>query len=63
MLIANCLLQKIEQDAQEDTAEKEDKDYKPHGIVGRMAIKPPVEKHARRSKRFENDTDKSEVRY
>lgn len=36
---------------------KDDKDYKPHGIVGRMAIKPPVEKHARRSKRFENDTE------
>lgn len=36
---------------------KDDKDYKPHGIVGRMAIKPPVEKHARRSKRFENDAE------
>ncbi|XP_063929519.1 lysine-specific demethylase 5 isoform X1 [Zophobas morio] len=35
--------------------EKADKDYKPHGIVGRMAIKPPPEKHARRSKRFEVD--------
>lgn len=35
--------------------EKGDKDYKPHGIVGRMAIKPPPEKHARRSKRFEAD--------
>jgi histone demethylase JARID1 len=38
-----------------EESEKADKDYKPHGIVGRMAIKPPPEKHARRSKRFETD--------
>lgn len=51
------MVQKIEQSPEED-GEKEDKDYKPHGIVGRMAIKPPMEKHARRSKRFENDEAK-----
>lgn len=38
-----------------------DKDYKPHGIVSRMQIKPPPEKNARRSKRFENDDNKTEV--
>lgn len=39
-----------------------DKDYKPHGIVNRMQIKPPPEKYARRSKRFENnDENKTEV--
>lgn len=43
-----------------DDLEKADKDYKPHGIVGRMAIKPPPEKNARRSKRFENDDSKTE---
>lgn len=43
----------------EDT-EKADKDYKPHGIVNRMQIKPPPEKNARRSKRFENDESKTE---
>ncbi|KAJ8945625.1 hypothetical protein NQ314_009156 [Rhamnusium bicolor] len=43
----------------EDT-EKADKDYKPHGIVSRMQIKPPPEKNARRSKRFENDESKTE---
>lgn len=42
-----------------EDCEKADKDYKPHGIVGRMAIKPPPEKHARRSKRF--DSEKIEV--
>lgn len=36
-----------------EECEKADKDYKPHGILGRMAVKPPPEKHARRSKRFE----------
>ncbi|KAJ8923502.1 hypothetical protein NQ315_010080 [Exocentrus adspersus] len=49
---------KIEQTS-EDT-EKADKDYKPHGIVNRMQIKPPPEKNARRSKRFENDESKTE---
>ncbi|CAG9816933.1 unnamed protein product [Phaedon cochleariae] len=44
-------------DSPEDV-EKTDKDYKPHGIVSRMQIKPPPEKNARRSKRFENtDSD------
>ncbi|XP_049817901.1 lysine-specific demethylase lid isoform X3 [Aethina tumida] len=43
-----------------DELEKADKDYKPHGIVGRMAIKPPPEKNARRSKRFENDDTKTD---
>nr|CAI5832447.1 unnamed protein product [Callosobruchus analis] len=33
--------------------EKTDKDYKPHGIASRMQIKPPPERNARRSKRFE----------
>ncbi|ENN74310.1 lysine-specific demethylase lid isoform X3 [Dendroctonus ponderosae] len=42
--------------------EKTDKDYKPHGIVNRMAVKPPSDKNARRSKRFEaNDKDKTEI--
>ncbi|KAG5885696.1 hypothetical protein JTB14_002310 [Gonioctena quinquepunctata] len=43
-----------------ESAEKSDKDYKPHGIVSRMQIKPPPEKNARRSKRFENDECKTE---
>ncbi|XP_066248844.1 lysine-specific demethylase 5 [Euwallacea similis] len=42
--------------------EKTDKDYKPHGIINRMAVKPPSDKNARRSKRFEmNDKDKTEI--
>ncbi|KAJ8985893.1 hypothetical protein NQ317_006267 [Molorchus minor] len=49
---------KIEQNSEE--TEKADKDYKPHGIVSRMQIKPPPEKNARRSKRFENDESKTE---
>lgn len=52
------LFQKHDLPSGEDNI-KDDKDYKPHGIVGRMAIKPPIEKHARRSKRFENDADVS----
>lgn len=51
----------MEQDTAEDDI-KEDKDYKPHGIVGRMAIKPPMEKHARRSKRFENEAENSKAK-
>lgn len=36
-------------------AKKKEKDYKPHGIVSRQAIRPPAEKYARRSKRcFQN---------
>ncbi|CAG9759909.1 unnamed protein product [Ceutorhynchus assimilis] len=39
-----------------------DKDYKPHGIVNRMAVKPPSDKNARRSKRFETtENDKTEI--
>ncbi|CAH0562135.1 unnamed protein product [Brassicogethes aeneus] len=49
---------KLEENTEE--VEKADKDYKPHGIVGRMAIKPPPEKNARRSKRFENDDSKTD---
>lgn len=38
-------------------SKKKEKDYKPHGIVSRQAIKPPVEKYARRSKRcFQSKT-------
>lgn len=51
-------MQKVERETGDDNV-KDDKDYKPHGIVGRMAIKPPMEKHARRSKRFENDIEVS----
>lgn len=36
-----------------EECEKVDKDYKPHGIICRQQIKPPQEKHARRSKRYE----------
>ncbi|XP_056645626.1 lysine-specific demethylase 5 isoform X2 [Diorhabda sublineata] len=44
-----------------DDIEKADKDYKPHGIVSRMQIKPPPEKNARRSKRFDiNDESKTD---
>lgn len=55
-----CAFQKMEENMcpTKDT----DKDYKPHGIVSRMQIKPPPDKHARRSKRFENNDDnKTEV--
>ncbi|XP_044742185.1 lysine-specific demethylase lid-like isoform X2 [Chrysoperla carnea] len=48
---------KIEPEPEDN--EKVDKDYKPHGIVCRQQIKPPVEKHARRSKRYET-TEKTE---
>lgn len=52
--------QKIE--SPDEGNEKTDKDYKPHGIINRMAVKPPSDKNARRSKRFEaNDKDKTEV--
>ncbi|XP_025835612.1 lysine-specific demethylase lid isoform X1 [Agrilus planipennis] len=52
---------KMDPESNETGDVKTDKDYKPHGIVGRMAVKPPVEKHARRSKRFENE-DKFEAK-
>ncbi|CAH1965004.1 unnamed protein product [Acanthoscelides obtectus] len=42
----------VKQPDRHDT-EKTDKDYKPHGIASRMQIKPPPERNARRSKRFE----------
>ncbi|XP_050314054.1 lysine-specific demethylase lid [Anthonomus grandis grandis] len=49
-------------DNPESGSDKTDKDYKPHGIVNRMAVKPPSDKNARRSKRFEtNDKDKTEI--
>ncbi|CAH1103658.1 unnamed protein product [Psylliodes chrysocephalus] len=47
---------KLEENNAEDI-EKADKDYKPHGIVSRMQIKPPPEKNARRSKRFDNNDE------
>lgn len=59
------LLQKLE--PKDDYNEKVDKDYKPHGIINRQQIKPPPEKHARRSKRYETDpactADKPQVFY
>lgn len=49
-----------------DTSDKSDKDrdYKPHGIVGRMTVKPPIDKHFRRSKRYEpeQDTKSAEIK-
>ncbi|XP_060536909.1 lysine-specific demethylase 5 [Cylas formicarius] len=46
----------------DELCEKTDKDYKPHGIINRMAVKPPSDKNARRSKRFENsDKEKTEI--
>lgn len=52
----------IKIESPDDGTEKTDKDYKPHGIVNRMAVKPPSDKNARRSKRFEaNDKDKTEI--
>lgn len=53
------LFQKLEEN--NSPSKDSDKDYKPHGIVSRMQIKPPPEKNARRSKRFENDENKTEV--
>ncbi|GLH14974.1 Lysine-specific demethylase lid [Gryllus bimaculatus] len=37
-----------------DSNETKDKDYKPHGIPSRQAIKPPQEKYGRRSKRYDS---------
>lgn len=37
-----------------DSSENKDKDYKPHGIPSRQAIKPPQEKYSRRSKRYDS---------
>lgn len=60
-VIITFSFQKLEENNAEDI-EKADKDYKPHGIVSRMQIKPPPEKNARRSKRFDNnDESKTEV--
>lgn len=53
-------MQKVESDPAE-TAEKVDKDYKPHGIAGRMTVKPPSDKHSRRSKRYEASDTESKV--
>ncbi|KAF2880482.1 hypothetical protein ILUMI_25689 [Ignelater luminosus] len=54
---------KVESSDPAESAEKVDKDYKPHGIAGRMTVKPPSDKHSRRSKRYEaSDTEaKSET--
>lgn len=52
-LLSRCDSQKIEP-KEEPSNDKVDKDYKPHGIISRQSIKPPPEKHARRSKRNEN---------
>ncbi|KAK5639199.1 hypothetical protein RI129_011691 [Pyrocoelia pectoralis] len=49
---------KVEPDATETVKLEKDTDYKPHGIVGRMTVKPPSDKHFRRSKRYESDPDK-----
>ncbi|CAH1122938.1 unnamed protein product [Ceutorhynchus assimilis] len=39
-----------------------DKDYKPHGIVNRMAVKPPSVNNSRRPKRFKTtESDKTEI--
>lgn len=48
-------LSEIKLEPKDDYNEKVDKDYKPHGIINRQQIKPPPEKHARRSKRYETD--------
>lgn len=34
-----------------DDSAEQDKDYVPHGIPSRQAIKPPADRYARRSKR------------
>lgn len=43
----------IKVDPNDTSVDKTLKDYKPHGIVSRMQVKPPNDKNARRSKRFE----------
>ncbi|KAF5292984.1 hypothetical protein FQR65_LT11102 [Abscondita terminalis] len=49
---------KVEEEGTEGLEKIEkDKDYKPHGIVGRMNVKPPPDIHFRRSKRYDTDTD------
>lgn len=48
-------------DSSVSDSKKKEKDYKPHGIVSRQAIKPPTEKYARRSKRcFQNKSKQGE---
>lgn len=56
------MLQKIEpKDEKEHVKEEKiDKDYKPHGIISRQSVKPPPDKHARRSKRFDNSDEKED---
>lgn len=49
---------KMESDPPESVKLEKDTDYKPHGIVGRMTVKPPSDKHFRRSKRYEMEPDK-----
>lgn len=51
---------KVEPDATEIVKLEKDTDYKPHGIVGRMTVKPPSDKHFRRSKRYELDLEKEQ---
>ncbi|GFS49370.1 hypothetical protein NPIL_411092 [Nephila pilipes] len=40
-----------------DDSAKQDKDYIPHGIPSRQAIKPPADRYARRSKRCKETED------
>lgn len=51
------MLQKMDQDG----GQADDKDYKPHGIISRQAIKPTGQgQHDRRAKRY-NATAKHEA--
>ncbi|XP_054718406.1 lysine-specific demethylase 5A-like [Uloborus diversus] len=42
-----------------DDSDKRDKDYIPHGIPSRQAIRPPADRYARRSKRCGKDSDEN----
>ncbi|KAL7304867.1 hypothetical protein TKK_0002673 [Trichogramma kaykai] len=52
------ILANLKTDPDTDINEKNDRDYKPHGIISRQQIKPPQEKFSRRSKRFSGQDDK-----
>lgn len=46
-----------------EDSDKKDKDYIPHGIPSRQAIKPPPEQYSRRSKRHAKESDIDDIDY
>uniref|UniRef100_A0A1W7RA81 [histone H3]-trimethyl-L-lysine(4) demethylase n=1 Tax=Hadrurus spadix TaxID=141984 RepID=A0A1W7RA81_9SCOR len=56
-------LRDININEESEDADKKDKDYIPHGIPSRQAIKPPPEHYSRRSKRHGKESDVDDIDY